>query len=89
MNIVVIGAATSGISLPATAYASAEAAYATTGQYVRHAARSLLSRLQEEVGRRREALAHRLENFVLELLAAIVLIAIFMIVTDPATPNDW
>jgi glycerol uptake facilitator-like aquaporin len=89
MNIVVIGAATSGISLLATAYAPAEAAYATTSQCVRHAARSLLSRLQEEVGRRREALAHRLENFVLELLAAIVLIAIFMIVTDPATPNDW
>jgi hypothetical protein len=83
MNIVVIGAATSGISLPATVYAPA------AGQCVRRAARSLLSRLQEEVGRRREALAHRLENFVLELLAAIVLIAIFMIVTDPATPNDW
>ena len=87
MNIVVIRAATSGISLPATAYGPA--AYVTTGQSIRHAARSLLSRLQEDVGRRREALAHRLENFVLELLAAIVLIAIFMIVTDPATPNDW
>ena len=89
MNIVVIGAATSRISLPATAYAPAEAAYATAGRWARRAAQNLLSRLQEEVGRRREALAHRLENFVLELLAAVVLIAIFMIVTDPATPNDW
>jgi glycerol uptake facilitator-like aquaporin len=88
MNIAVIGAATSGISLPATAYAHAEAAYATGGQYLRRATRSLLSGLQEEAGRRREALAHRLENFVLELLAAIVLIAIFMIVTDPSTRTD-
>jgi hypothetical protein len=37
------------------------------------------------VSRRKEALMHRLEAFVLELLAAIVLIAIFMIVTGPAT----
>jgi hypothetical protein len=36
----------------------------------------------------KEATASRLENFVLELLAAIVLIAIFLIVTDPATRND-
>ena len=89
MNIVVIGAATSDISLPATAYAHAEAAYATTGQCLRQCARSLLSRLQVEVGRRREALAHRLENFVLELIAAIVLIAIFMIVTNPSTRTDF
>jgi hypothetical protein len=62
MNIVVFGAATSGISLPATAYAPAEAAYAAAGRCVCRAARSLLSRLQEEAGRRRGALAHRLED---------------------------
>ena len=37
---------------------------------------------------RKEALEHRLQEFVLELLAAIVLIAIFMIVTEPETPAD-
>lgn len=45
-------------------------------------------RLRRAVSDRREALEHRLQEFVLELLAAIVLIAIFMIVTDPATRQD-
>jgi hypothetical protein len=37
---------------------------------------------------RKEAMARRLENFVLELLAAIVLIAIFRVVSDCATHED-
>jgi hypothetical protein len=45
-------------------------------------------RLRRAVSDRREALEHRLQEFVLELLAAIVLIAIFMIVADPATRQD-
>ena len=38
--------------------------------------------------RRKEAWLHRTEAFVLELLAAIVLIAIFVIVKEPTTSND-
>jgi hypothetical protein len=45
-------------------------------------------RIQRAVSLRKEATARRLENFVLELLAAIVLIAIFLIVTDPAARDD-
>lgn len=37
---------------------------------------------------RKEALEHRLQEFVLELLAAIVLIAIFITVTKPEAPAD-
>jgi hypothetical protein len=90
MNTVVIGAATYSTSLPATILGAAggtvrlhrcadlvEATCAATGR-----------RLHGAVSRRKEALMHRLEEFVLELLAAIVLIAIFMIVTDPATRRD-
>lgn len=40
------------------------------------------------VSNRKEALENRLQEFVLELLAAIVLAAIFMIVTEPATQTD-
>jgi glycerol uptake facilitator-like aquaporin len=40
------------------------------------------------VSDRKEALEQRLQEFVLELLAAIVLMAILMIVTDPATRED-
>jgi hypothetical protein len=45
-------------------------------------------RVQRAVSLWKEATTRRLENFVLELLAAIVLIAIFLIATDPATPDD-
>jgi hypothetical protein len=91
MNIIVIGAATSGASSPATAFYaagaavrmrqwadSAEATYASAGR-----------RLRRAVSDRREALEHRLQEFVLELLAAIVLMAILMIVTEPATREDY
>lgn len=40
------------------------------------------------VSDRKEALEQRLQEFVLELLAAIVLIAIFMIVTETETQAD-
>jgi hypothetical protein len=90
MNTVVIGATTSSTSSPATIFCAAggtirirrcaDFAEATCATGVR--------RLHRAVSRRREALMHRLEEFVLELLAAIVLIAIFMIVTDPATRSD-
>jgi hypothetical protein len=90
MNIIAIGAMATGVSLPATtlfaegaavrvrqwAY-SAEATYASAGR-----------RLRRAVSERKEAFEYRLQEFVLELLAAIVLIAIFMIVTDPAARED-
>jgi hypothetical protein len=89
MNTVVIGAATSSTSSPATIFGApggvarvrqcaviAEATYAA-GRHLRRA-----------VSIRKEALERRLQDFVLELLAAIVLMAIFMIVTDPATRED-
>ena len=82
MNIIVIGAATTGTSSPATtlfaagvrqwAY-SAEAMYASAGRHLRRV-----------VSDRKEALEQRFQEFVLELLAVIVLMAIFMVVTDPA-----
>ena len=90
MNIIVIGATTTGTSSPATTLVAAgaavrvrqwayfaEATYASAGR-----------RLRRVVSERKEALEQRLQEFVLELLAAIVLIAIFMIVTDPATRED-
>ena len=40
--------------------------------------------LRRAVSSRKEALEHRLQEFVLELLAAIVLIAIFVVATDLA-----
>ena len=46
------------------------------------------ARLRRVVSERREALECRLQEFVLELLAAIVLIAIFMVVTDLAARED-
>ena len=46
------------------------------------------ARLRRVVNERREALEYRLQEFVLELLAAIVLIAIFMVVTEPAARED-
>ena len=45
-------------------------------------------RLRRAVSCRKEALKHRLEELVLELLAALVVIAIFMAVTAPETRQD-
>jgi hypothetical protein len=46
------------------------------------------ARLRRVVSERREALECRLQEFGLELLAAIVLIATFMVVTEPAARED-
>ena len=75
MNIMVIGAATNSTLSPAISFCAAT--YASARQRLRRAA-----------SRRREALEHRLQEFVLELLAAIVLIAIIMVATDPATREE-
>ena len=90
MNIIVIGAMTTGTSSPAITWGAAGAAvrvrqwaYSAEATYA-----SAARRLRRVVSDRKEALEHRLQEFVLELLAAIVLIAIFMIVTDPATRQD-
>jgi hypothetical protein len=44
--------------------------------------------VRQAVRRQKEALEHRLQEFTLELLAAIVLIAIFIVVTEPEAPAD-
>ena len=91
MNTVIIGAVTSSTSSPATSFCAAGGAVRIR-QYADFAEATCAAagrRLQSAVARRKEALMHRLEAFVLELLAAIVLIAIFMIVTDPATRSDF
>jgi hypothetical protein len=78
-------ASTSAVCFPATSAAvrirqwtcSAEAACAAAGR------RALF-----KVSDRKAAFGHRLQELVLELLAAIILIAIFLTVTDPETRND-
>ena len=90
MNTVVIGSATSSTLSPAITYYVAGAAvrvrqWADFAEATCAAAGRCLRRVVSE---RKEALEHRLQEFVLELLAAIVLMAIFMIVTDPATRED-
>jgi hypothetical protein len=89
MNAIVIGAATSSTASPAGISCAAGGTVrihpcASFAEAMGAAGR----RLHRAVGSRKEALMHRLEEFVLELLAAIVLIAIFMIATDPVTRND-
>jgi hypothetical protein len=49
-------------------------------------AKAACAAVRRAVSDRKEAFENRLQEFVLELLAAIVLIAIFMIVTEPETP---
>ncbi len=85
MTTIVIDAATSSISSPANTLFTAGAA--RVRQWVNFAdslCASASRRLHRAMSERKEALEHQLQEFVLELLAAIVLIAIFMIVTDPA-----
>jgi len=72
MNTIVIGTAPSSALLP-VAFWAAGGAVPAAGQRLR------------AVSYWNEALTYRLEEFVLELLAAIVLIAIVMIVTEPET----
>ena len=91
MNIIVIGAATTVISSSATTFYTSGAAvrvrkWTGSAEATYVAARR---RVQRAVSARREALEHRLQEFVLELLAAIVLIAIFMVVTEPAAREEF
>ena len=73
MKIVAIGAAASSISSPGTAFwVAAEARFGAVNHSLRRA-----------LCRRRQALRHRLEELALELLAAIVVIALFVVLTDP------
>ncbi len=83
----VIGAATSSMSSPAITSLAAGAA-ARMRQWVKFADSTCASasrRLHRAVSDRKEVLEHQMQEFVLELLAAIVVIAIILIVTDPAT----
>ncbi len=78
MKIVAIGAAASSISSPGSAFwVAAEARFGGVDQSLRRA-----------LCRRRQALRHRLEELVLELLASIVVIALFAVLTDPETGED-
>jgi hypothetical protein len=45
-------------------------------------------RLRRAASERKEALERQLQEFVLELLAAVVLIAIFMLVTGPTAREE-
>jgi hypothetical protein len=74
MNTILIGAATSSTSSSAIPCWAAGGDLAAAGQ-----------RLRRAVSHGNDALTHQLEEFVLELLAVIVLIALFMIVTEPET----
>jgi hypothetical protein len=76
MNTIIIGTAPSSALSPVAFWADG-GAVAAAGQ-----------RLRRAVSYGNEALTYRLEEFVLELLAAIVLIAIVMIVTEPETQEE-
>jgi hypothetical protein len=88
MNTIVI--ATPSSPSPATIFRAigGAAQIRQCADFVEATCAAAVRHLHRAVSRRKETLKHRLEEFVLELLAAIVLIAIFMIVTDPATRND-
>lgn len=90
MNIVVIGAGASAPAWPAISFSAADGAarLCQCADSVRAACAASGLRLRRAVNCWREALEHRLQEFVLELLAAIVLFAIFMIVTEPATREE-
>jgi hypothetical protein len=88
MNTVLIGAATSSSSTITFCAASAAIRVRQWTGSAASACAAAGRRIALVVSYRRASLGHRLQEFVLELLAAIVLIAIFLIVTDPATRND-
>jgi hypothetical protein len=88
MNTVVIGAATSSTSSSATISWAGTVRIRQCADFAEATCAAAGRHLHRAVSRRKEALIHWLEEFVLEMLAAIVLIAIFMIVTDPATGKD-
>ena len=78
MTIVVIGAGDSVASSAITAFRTVVEAGCTAGR----------QRLRCAVSSRTEALNQQLQTFALELLAAIVLIAIFIVMTAPETPRN-
>jgi hypothetical protein len=86
MSTVVIAAAASSTSSPAAIpYATGPAVWVRQwADFTEATCTAAGSRLRRTVSERREALELRMQEFVLELLAAIVLIAIFMIVTETA-----
>jgi hypothetical protein len=90
MNTVVIGAAPSSTSSPATILGAAGGIVRIRqcADFAEAKCAAAVRLLHRAASRRKEALMHWLQEFFLELLAAFVLIAIFMIVTDPATGND-
>lgn len=83
----VISTATSNPS-PASWAAGVEIRVRRSINFSDLACASTAQRLHRAVRNRKEAMERRLQDFVLELLAAIVLIAIFMILTDPAARSD-
>jgi glycerol uptake facilitator-like aquaporin len=88
MTTIVIGAATASISSPAITLLAAAARVRQWVKFAGSTCESASRRLHLAVSDWKEALEHQLQEFVLELLAAIVVIAIILIVTDPATRND-
>lgn len=88
MTTIVIGAASTASSPATTLFAIGTARVRQWVNFADSTCASASRRLHRAVSDRKEALEHQLQEFVLELLAAIVLIAIFLIVTDPATRND-
>jgi hypothetical protein len=89
MNTVLIGAAAS--SAPPSVATCAASAAVRVRQWINFAEVTCAAagqRAGRAVSERRAALVFRVQEFVLELLAALVLIAIFLIVTDPATRSD-
>jgi len=82
MNTVAMGAAS------ATILCAAGGLVRQCADFIEAECAAAVRDLHRAVSRRKEALVQRAQEFVLELLAAIVLIAIFMIATDPATRGD-
>ena len=70
----------------ATTWSPATTSFAVRLRQYTDPAKAACAAARRAVSDRKEAFEHRLQEFVLELLAAIVLIAIFMIVTEPETP---
>jgi len=81
MRIVIIGAAASSTSSPAIILWATVRVRQWTG-FAEVMCAAAGRRLRRAVSYRREALKHRLDKFFLELLAVIVLIAIFMIMAE-------
>jgi hypothetical protein len=88
MNTVAIGAASAPSSTTILCAAGGIARIRQCVDFTEAMCAATVRHLHRAVSRRKEALILRMQEFVLELLAAIVLIAIFVIATDPATRGD-